>query len=76
MSNVLKPLFWGRALRIVAGVVTLAFVPLVGLLSLWGVVLLFFGVSLLVGGITANPGCEITALPNLALPKDKRLHFL
>lgn len=69
-----KPLFFGRLLRVVAGVASLAAVPAVGLSSFWGVVLLFLGVSFLVGGLVGNPGCEITALPNLALPKEKRLH--
>ena len=70
-----QPLFFGRLLRVAAGVALLVAVPAVGLFSFWGVVLLFLGVSFLVGGFLANPGCEITALPNLALPKERRLHL-
>ena len=69
-----QPLFFGRLLRVLAGMALLAALPAVGAASFWGVVLLFLGVSFLVGGVLANPGCEITALPNLALPKEKRLH--
>jgi hypothetical protein len=68
-------LFFGRLLRVLAGGAALAAVPLAGWLSFGGVVLLFLGVSFVVGGLMANPGCEITALPNLALPKQRRLHL-
>jgi hypothetical protein len=67
-------LFFGRLLRVVAGVAALAGALAVGLFSFWGIVLLFLGVSFLVGRLVGNPGCEVTALPNLALPKEKRLH--
>ena len=51
--------------------------------SLWGpseltwlgfMGLMLFGLSFLVGGVVGNPGCELTALPNLLLPSNKRLH--
>jgi len=38
----------------------------------WRAVLAFFGVSLVLGGIMAYPGCEVTALPNLLLRR--RIH--
>lgn len=75
----LPPLLLGRAARIVFGLGSLvgaAFVP-------WdeaggvagGLVLIFFGLSFLAGGLMANPGCEVTALPNLLLPAEKRINF-
>lgn len=63
-----KPRLFGRLLRIAFGVATLTalfFVNTIGLLGQLG--LAFLGVSFLVGGIIGNPGCEITALPNLIL---------
>ena len=38
--------------------------------------LMLLGLSFLVGGVVGNPGCEITALPNLVLLSNKRLHCL
>lgn len=75
----LKPLFFGRLSRVVFGVVALAGVPLVGLegwnaLAVGGLVLL--GLSFLFGGLLGNPGCEITALPNVLLRSEKHVHFL
>jgi hypothetical protein len=67
------PLFFGRSLRILLGLallVWLAFSPPSGFL-LRGV-LAFLGLSLVVGGIMAYPGCEICALPNLLLRR--RMH--
>ena len=75
----LQPLGFGRAARVVFGLGALAgaaFVPwdeaggIVG-----GLVLIFFGLSFLAGGLTANPGCEVTALPNLLLPAEKQINF-
>ncbi len=74
----LKPLFFGRLTRIVFGVAVLYWG-----VGLWGADLgsfvaslyvIILGLSFLVGGLYANPGCELTALPNLALPSEKRLH--
>ncbi len=75
----LPPLAFGRGARILFGIGALAgaaFVP-------WGeaggiaggLVLVFFGLSFLAGGVMANPGCEVTALPNLLLPAEKRINF-
>ncbi len=75
----LPPLFFGRLSRVLAGVVTLGMIGVVGPSELggWGTaLLLFLGVSFLVGGLLGNPGCEITALPNLILPSDKKVHCL
>ncbi len=74
----LPPLLFGRLTRVAFGVGTLAIIPLVGVetLTAWGVVaLLVLGLSFLVGGLAGNPGCEVTALPNLILPRAKRVHF-
>ncbi len=74
----LKPLFFGRLTRVVFGLVALYWGA-----KLWNVRLaamvaslavIFLGLSFLVGGLIANPGCEITALVNLLLPAGKRLH--
>jgi len=67
------PLFFGRLLRILLGLalfVWLVISPPSGLL-LQGV-LVFFGASLVIGGIMAHPGCEICVLPNLLLRQ--RMH--
>jgi hypothetical protein len=78
MNSNLQPLFFGRLTRIIAGAVLIYFA-----VHFWGdsalqlilaLALVFLGVSLTVGGIVANPGCEVTALPNLVLPPEKRLH--
>ena len=68
-----EPLFFGRLLRILAGValcIWLFVSPPPGLV--WQGLVLFLGVSLVVGGIMAYAGCEVLALPNLLLRK--RLH--
>ena len=40
------------------------------------VALALLGLSFLIGGLLANPGCELTALPNLFLRSDKKVHFV
>ena len=73
----LKPLLLGRLSRVLFGLGTFAVIVLVGPqeLSMWGTLALgLLGISFLVGGLTGNPGCEITALPNLLLSKEKRVH--
>lgn len=73
----LSPLIWGRTIRIVLGILTLLAVAVLGVevLTIWGAgVLCFLGVSFVIGGLTANPGCEITAIPNLFRAKEKSLH--
>ncbi len=74
----LRPLFIGRLSRILAGLASLgalAFVPLDGFGLLAGAALAVLGLSFLVGGIVGNPGCEVTALPNLFLRSEKKVHF-
>ena len=69
----LPPLWFGRLSRVVFGVVTL-----VGAVALGGIPFIalgLLGLSFLVGGLMGNPGCELSALPNLVLPSDKRVHF-
>ena len=75
----LKPLLFGRVSRIVFGVATLVLLDTLGMDSLGPigfVALLFLGVSFLVGGAMGNPGCEITAIPNLFRSKEKQMHSL
>lgn len=68
-----QPLFFGRLLRILLGLafcIWLFVRPPQGL-ALQGL-MLFFGISLVVGGVKAYAGCELLALPNLLF--GKRLH--
>ena len=75
----LPPLAVGRAARVIFGIGSLIGAVLVpwdeagGMVG--GLVLVFFGLSFLAGGLMANPGCEVTALPNLLLPAEKRVNF-
>ena len=69
-----KPKLFGRGLRIIAGVCALVAGIIVGPFGLWGLLLFFLGASFIAGGLMANTGCEITALPNLLLSEEKRLH--
>jgi len=79
MSSLLKPLFVGRALRVFSGLVCfyLAYQvvhpPIDPGQLVGGLILGLLGLSFVVGGLLANPGCEITALPNLFLKKSR--HF-
>lgn len=73
----IKPLFFGRIARIFVGIFSFLAIWVIGpqKLTIYGsLALIFLGVSFLVGGITGNPGCEITAVPNLFLPEEKKLH--
>ncbi len=75
----LKPLLVGRVSRILAGLASLgavAFVPLAGFGFLGAAALAVLGLSFLVGGFVGNPGCEVTALPNLLLRSDKKVHCI
>ncbi len=71
-------LLFGRLARIILGMVSLFLAIYFGSerLGLAGMVdLVFLGVSFLVRGLIGNPGCELSALPNLVLPTKKRIHF-
>jgi len=74
----LEPLFFGRVGRVLVGLAVLYWGAEMGRgagddrLLAAGIVLL--GLSFLIGGLLGNPGCEITALPNLVLPPEKQLH--
>ncbi len=75
----MKPLKIGRIARVVFGVFTLLLIWMIGTesLGLWGTIgLAFLGISFLAGGLMGNPGCELTALPNLVLPGAMRIHCL
>ncbi len=74
-----RPLFFGRILRIAAGLaclVSIPFVPAFEYTWLGVLALVVAGATFIVAGVIANPGCEITALPNLLLPAGRRLHCL
>ena len=69
----------GRAFRVLFGLGTLYWMSELGVdgLGLAGfAALLFLGVSFLLGGLLSNPGCELTAIPNLFLHKDEQVHFV
>ena len=73
----LKPLLFGRLTRVLFGIGTFVVIGIVGpsQLTFWGTLaLILLGVSFVVGGLMGNPGCEITALPNLFLPKEREVH--
>ena len=73
----IPPLFFGRTTRVLFGLGTFLVVAYVGLedLGLVGASLLgILGLSFIIGGIMGNPGCELTALPNLLLPRSRRMH--
>jgi hypothetical protein len=75
----LKPLFLGRLTRILFGLGTFVLIALVGPSTLtgWGTAALaLLGLSFLIGGIVGNPGCELTAIPNLFIAQKKRVHCL
>ncbi|MDA2928682.1 hypothetical protein MYX84_01855 [Acidobacteria bacterium AH-259-O06] len=79
MANLLEPLFIGRTLRVLAGIGCFYFAFYVFHLpvdfgELVAVMILgLLGLSFVLGGLLANPGCEVTALPNLILKRKQ--HF-
>lgn len=76
MSTCTRPLFFGRLIRVLAGVgcfIGAFYVPDFEFTWLGILGLALAGTTFLVAGIRANPGCEITALPNLFLPAHRRL---
>ncbi len=75
----LEPLIIGRVTRALFGLGTLALVAIIGpaTLTVWGTAgLVILGLSFLIGGIVGNPGCELTAIPNLFLSHEKKGHCL
>ncbi len=75
----LEPLLVGRVSRIVFGVGTLVLIWIIGVDSLGPIgtgALVFLGASFFIGGLMGNPGCEITAIPNLFRSEEKRVHCL
>ena len=75
----LEPLLVGRISRIVFGIGTFVLIWIIGVDSLgtFGTgALVFLGASFVIGGLMGNPGCEITAIPNLFRPRGKRVHCL
>jgi len=72
----LKPLRIGRLTRAAFGTGTLVLSWMAWPALMETTVLVFLGVSFVIGGVAANPGCEITAIPNLLLPERRRLHSL
>jgi len=69
----------GRVSRIVFGAGTFALIWIVGVDVLGAIgtgALVFLGLSFVIGGLMGNPGCEITAIPNLLRPVKKRSHCL
>jgi hypothetical protein len=74
----IPPLPFGRISRILFGVASFIVLGIIGIdaLGIVGTVLLAgLGASFIIGGLFAIPGCEITAIPNLLLPKSMRFHF-
>jgi hypothetical protein len=72
----LKPLFFGRVSRMFFGVGTFVLIWAVGVDTLTFIgtgVLVFLGVSFLIGGLMGNPGCELTAIPNLFRSKENQI---
>src|SRR5574337_2096947 len=78
MGNRQRPMFYGRAGRILLGAVCLGFAAF-GFVthpeySIGArILLLFFGISFVIGGVRATPGCEITAIPNLFVQSSRQL---
>ncbi|MFQ5575256.1 MAG: hypothetical protein ACE5E0_06515 [Terriglobia bacterium] len=75
----IEPLVIGRVTRILFGIAAFAFIAVVGVQALGVVVTGLLGVlgaSFILGAIMRNPGCEITAIPNLFLPRQKKVHCI
>ena len=74
-----KPLLVGRILRVIAGLGCFYFAIRVVDLPLTlgelagALILALLAASLVVSGLLANPGCEVTAVPNLVMKK--KWHF-
>jgi hypothetical protein len=77
-SNLLRPLIVGRITRVVFGAAVIFAALVTGVLHMSVVAflaLVALGLSFFVGGLLAIPGCELSALPNLVLPKRYRFTF-
>jgi hypothetical protein len=73
----IEPLLFGRVSRVVAGVGTFVLIWAVGVDTLTFIgtgALAFLGASLIIGGLMRNPGCELTAIPNLFRSKENKIH--
>jgi len=73
----LKPLLFGRVSRVLFGVGTFVLIWAVGVGKLTFIgtaALVFLGASFLIGGLMGNPGCELTAIPNLFRSKENQIH--
>lgn len=77
-SNLLRPLKIGRTTRVFFGAAVILIAVVTGVLQisvLGFLALLALGLSFVIGGLLAIPGCELSALPNLMLPKRYRFTF-
>jgi hypothetical protein len=73
----LEPLLFGRVSRILFGVGTFILLWVVGVDTLTFIgtgALVILGASFLIGGLMGNPGCELTAIPNLFRSKENQIH--
>jgi hypothetical protein len=73
----LEPLLFGRVSRILFGVGTFILIWVVGVDTLTFIgtgALVFLGASFLIGGLMGNPGCELTAIPNLFRSKENQIY--
>ena len=72
-------MFVGRVTRVLFGLGTFVLIAAIGpsTLTIWGTVALgALGLSFLIGGLMGNPGCELTAIPNLFVSEKKKIHCL
>ena len=77
-SNLLRPLKIGRTTRVFFGAAVILIAVVTGVLQisvLGFLALMALGLSFVIGGLLAIPGCELSALPNLMLPKRYRFTF-
>ena len=73
----IPPLLIGRLSRIAFGLGTFVVIGILGFEALgwFGTVILgALGVSFVIGGLAGIPGCEISAIPNIFLPRSRRFH--
>jgi len=73
----LEPLLLGRVSRVLFGVGTFVLIWVIGVDTLTVIgtgALAFLGASFLIGGLMGNPGCELTAIPNLFRSRENQIH--